>query len=52
MEPMIKPPVDEPVMVSYDKNECLGYLDNEGKWHDWFSNKELKNVTEWTRLDC
>lgn len=44
------PPVDEPVMVTYDNCESLGYLDDRGIWHEWYSDKELKNVTDWALL--
>ena len=45
------PPMDEPLMVKYDNYECVGYLDDQGTWREWFSNRELKNVVEWIRLE-
>ncbi len=38
------------MLVTYENCECLGYLDSEGKWRNWFSNKELHGVSEWIRL--
>jgi len=46
-----RPPADEPVMVTYEQYQCLGYIDNRGTWRDWFTNKELRNVEDWTPLE-
>lgn len=44
------PPIDEPVMVSYAKYECLAYCDPNGKWHNWYTDKEIDGVVEWVPL--
>lgn len=53
VNPIVKqnPPIDEPVMVTYEQFECLGYLDDKGAWREWFSNRELRNIIDWTALD-
>lgn len=44
------PEVDEPVLVEFGTSECLGYLDAEGKWHNWYTDKVIENVIQWTPL--
>ena len=47
----LNPPMDEPLMVKYGNYECVGYLDDQGTWREWFSNRELQNVVEWILLE-
>jgi len=46
------PPVDEPVIVEYETCHCVGYLDPQGQWRDWFSDHEIKGVIGWRWSEC
>ncbi len=46
----VTPAVDEPVLVEFGTCECLGYLDSEGKWRNWYSDKVIEGVIEWIPL--
>jgi hypothetical protein len=41
------PEVGEPVIVQCRDFQCLGFLDDAGKWRDFARSQELPEVIDW-----
>jgi hypothetical protein len=44
------PVPQERVIVITPSFRCLGYLDAEGLWRDFYDNSRIENVVGWTDL--
>jgi hypothetical protein len=38
---------NEQVIVITPQFRCLGYLDDNGLWHDFYDDSRVENVTGW-----
>ena len=41
------PQANEQVIVITPEFRCLGYIDMQGLWHDFYDNSRVENVTGW-----